>query len=283
MVSSSKQDELFLFLEHCCWLVYAKVAKFEQIILQQRAKIQWKKGGDQYSRVFFQKIARRRMARRIMQFNDAQGVTHTELDGVTHEFVTYYQSLLGGDRRQQHDVKTVVFDIAEDKAPGPDEYSLGFYKAAWLVVGQEVIKAVLDFFSTGRRLNQINSTLLVLIPKLFGFPEAFCRWIEECVTSPLFLVEMNRKPHGFFAGARGLRQGDPLSPYLFVLVMEVMHMGLLQLMEQDMSFTFHWKCEASRVSLEYERGVASGAKIPGGSPSDEVFGSPLDLFKIIYF
>ena len=28
------------------------------------------------------------------------------------------------------DVKEAVFDIAEDKAPGPDGYSLGFFKAA---------------------------------------------------------------------------------------------------------------------------------------------------------
>ncbi|KAL2252696.1 UNVERIFIED_CONTAM: hypothetical protein Sindi_0064300 [Sesamum indicum] len=64
-----------------------------------------------------------------------------------------------------NDVKTTVFDIAKDKAPGPDGYSLGFYKAVWPVVGEEVTEAVLDFFSTGRILKQINTTLLALIPK----------------------------------------------------------------------------------------------------------------------
>ncbi|KAL2235707.1 UNVERIFIED_CONTAM: hypothetical protein Sindi_1302900 [Sesamum indicum] len=64
------------------------------------------------------------------------------------------------------DVKQAVFDIDEDKAPSPDGYSSGFFKAAWPIVGQEVTSAVLDFFSTGRLLKQINATLLVLIPKV---------------------------------------------------------------------------------------------------------------------
>ncbi|KAK4381000.1 polyprotein [Sesamum angolense] len=49
--------------------------------------------------------------------------------------------------------------------------------------------------------------------------------------------------HGFFAGARGLRQGDPMSPYLFVLVMEVLHMILQQFIEQDGEFRYHWRCQ----------------------------------------
>ncbi|KAL2252962.1 UNVERIFIED_CONTAM: hypothetical protein Sindi_0090900 [Sesamum indicum] len=101
LVSSNRQDELILLLEHCSRLVYAKAAELERIMLQQRAKMEWMKGGDQCSRVFFRKIAQRRTARRIMQINDAQGITITEPNAVIHEFISYYQSLLGGDRRQR--------------------------------------------------------------------------------------------------------------------------------------------------------------------------------------
>ncbi|KAL0288908.1 UNVERIFIED_CONTAM: Retrovirus-related Pol polyprotein from type-2 retrotransposable element R2DM [Sesamum angustifolium] len=238
------------------------------------------------------------------------------------------------------DVKTAMFDIEEDKAPGPDGFSSGFYKAAWPIVGEEISKAIMDFFTTGRLLKQVNATVLTLIPKvrtphsvsdfrpisccnviykviskilvgrfreildllispsqnafvpgrlisdnvllaqelfsgynqcrlpprcalkvdlrkaydtvewdflfatlrLFGFPAVFIRWIEECVTSAHYSVVVNGGVHGFFAGARGLRQGDPMSPYLFVLVMEVLQMILQQFIDQDGQFLYHWRC-----------------------------------------
>lgn len=80
----------------------------------------------------------------------------------------------------------------------------------WLAVKVDLEKAY-DRLEWGF----IKDTLLEV-----GMDEHLCEVIMSCISTPSFKLLWNGEQTEEFAASRGIRQGDPISPYIFVLCME---------------------------------------------------------------
>ena len=86
--------------------------------------------------------------------------------------------------------------------------------------------------------DHVNWEALFYLLGWMGFGLKWRGWIKACVLFVRFSVLVNGSPEDFFGSSRGLRQGDPLSPLLFLLIMEVLS-RLLKKTECNLIRGFH--------------------------------------------
>nr|GEU74672.1 RNA-directed DNA polymerase, eukaryota [Tanacetum cinerariifolium] len=65
----------------------------------------------------------------------------------------------------------------------------------------------------------------------FGFGEKWCMWIQSCLQSSRGSVIMNRSHTEEFQFYKGLKQGDSLSLFLFILVMKSLHISFQRVVD----------------------------------------------------
>ena len=344
----------------------------ERSFYQQQAKCNYLHLSDKCTK-FFHAIVKRNSKRNfIAAISRADGSVTSSTEEVAGEFIHFFEGLLGSSKTceainphilcsgpsisaaqaaflssniSNDEIKSALFSIGDEKAPGPDGFSACFFKKAWPIIGDQFSEAIHEFFSSGSLLKQINHSLIVLVPKTklansvgdyrpiaccsvvykviskilasrlasvldsiidgaqsafvkgrslmenvhlaqellrnfsrkrisprclikvdlrkafdsvnweflqqilegLGFPSVFSQWVMECIGTASYSIMINGGLHGFFKGQQGLRQGDPLSPFLFVLCIEYFS-RTLNLATAGSDFNYHPKCISLGIS-----------------------------------
>ena len=90
-----------------------------------------------------------------------------------------------------------------------------------------------------KAFDHVNWETLFYLLDWMGFGLKWRGWIRACVTFVHFSVLVDGSPEGFFGSSYGLRQGDPLSSFLFLLIMEVLSIILKKAEENNIIWGFH--------------------------------------------
>lgn len=98
-----------------------------------------------------------------------------------------------------------------------------------------------------KAFDSLKWEFILRVLRVANFPEVFVNWIQQCITTPSFSINVNGDLCGFFEGKQGIRQGDPISPYLFVIAMEVFA-SLVQTGFNSGSIKYHPKAQNPNIS-----------------------------------
>jgi hypothetical protein len=245
-----------------------------------------------------------------------------DCEEATTEFLSHIPSLVSKEDNAslmkpftEEEINNVIWSMEPDKAPGPDGFSINFYRNCWEIIKIDLLRMIKAFQQKAKVGGSVNSTFLALIPKeanlgsfdrfrpislcntsykilsklmanmikpllgklispaqsgfvkgrhildnviqvqeamhsshqrkekgmlikldmenafdrvklsflykvllSFGFNSEFVKLIKACTEKPWIAPLVNGRPTNFLQASRGLRQGFPLSPFLYIIM-----------------------------------------------------------------
>ncbi|GJX56691.1 putative RNA-directed DNA polymerase, eukaryota, reverse transcriptase zinc-binding domain protein, partial [Tanacetum coccineum] len=89
-----------------------------------------------------------------------------------------------------------------------------------------------------KAFDSLSWNFLLSIMEQIGFSSKWRNWILSCLNSSFALVLINGSPTMEFKLERGLRQGDPLSPFLFIIAVEALNIVILKAINRNIFYGF---------------------------------------------
>lgn len=173
------------------WREYSSILTQEELFWCQKARCDWFRFGDKNTKFFHTSTIIRRKRNKIECVLDDEGqmvLNQERLEGLA---TSYFEHLYTGEETGERlplqncfpklkaedfeeihrdvndeEIREAVFSMGALKAPGLDGLHPIFYQANWEIVGPSVCRLVREAFSNPEKIQEVNDTAIVLIPKV---------------------------------------------------------------------------------------------------------------------
>ncbi|KAF7812587.1 reverse transcriptase [Senna tora] len=238
---------------------YREILLMEEELWASKARLDWLLLGDGNTKFFLSSVINRRRKNKILGLKNNTREWVNDIGAVINLIVEYFSycftrkqvkkmpneisssinhpALSSFDCRSPDpiEIKSALWDLKPFKAAGVDGFLLGFFQRYWDTIGTSIVNHIQEGASIPGRKPIDNVVIAQDIVfrfqkkkgktdalQLFGFPSNSLKLIHSCISSVKHQILVNGELTGNVCPGRGIRQGDPLSPYLFILAMELL-------------------------------------------------------------